>query len=171
MEQNLYVAARKVCRYPPVPFCYDDVDYRYFPTNEDLENYYRHCYRSWFFNEIINNRLLMFNVFIRKIPLAISLFEEIINSDEFFNYIICQTEKFNLLREVLYLGTYPISDLFTEYIIIPATWNKYLPKIFDTEFNAYEESDFFIKFIDDFRKHFPLKINFDEKVIQFVKTL
>ena len=69
MDENLYVAARKVCRYPPEPFCYPEVnDYRYFPTVRDLEYYHCRCYRQWFCNEIINNRFLMFNVLSEKSP-------------------------------------------------------------------------------------------------------
>ena len=146
MDENLYDAERKVCRYPPEPFYYPGVDRNRFPANGDIEYYYCFCYRKWFCNEIINNRFLMFNVFIRKIPHAILLFEEIINSYDFFKYVICQTEKFNSLRRVFNLaGAYIISDTFTEYIIIPAMWNKYLPKIFDAEFDPSDDNeDFFL---------------------------
>ena len=115
----------------------------------------------------------MFNVFIRKIPHAIKLFEEIINSFEFFKYVICQTEKFNSLRRVYNLaGSYIITDTFTEYIIIPAIWNKYIPKIFDAEFDPKDgDDDFFYSLIEEFRERFPLKINFDEKIISMVRYI
>ena len=167
-EKNLHIAARRINRYPPKEFTSDIIDYSYFATEIDLENHVCDCYQYWFLNEIINNRFFMFNVFIRKIPHAISLFEEIINSGHFFEYIICQTEKFSPLREVFCPKTYPVADLFTKFLIIPTMWD-HLPKLFYKEFNDYAEEENCVKYLFKIRKEFPVKINFDEKIIQFVK--
>ena len=182
MNANLRIVARTDDRYPEEEFIPDLIDFDYFARFIDRESHICRLYQNWFQREIMDNRFFMFNVFIRKVPHAVSLFEKIINSDDFFKYIICQIKEFTPMRNIIDDTGFNIikhPDYFTECLIIPREW-KILSLMYDHDYiqqrrEIFNDSaiDFFIKcdqdYIQSIRKKYPIEINFSDDFIQLVK--
>ena len=182
MNENPPIFARSANRYPPEKFVPDLEDFDYFAQFMTLDDHICSLYQDWFLREIIDNRFLMFNVFIRKVPHAVSLFEEIINSDNFFKYIICQIKEFTPMRKIINNTGFCIIKYpkrFTECLIIPDIWRvalKYDYNHIQEKWNTFRDTsavNFFIKcdrdHIQTIRREFPIKIDFSDDCIQFIK--
>ena len=68
------------------------------------DNYTNTDYQDWYRCHIIDNYQFMTRVFILRDPEAILIFEHIINSDEFFECVICLLDTYeplkNLVKEI-----------------------------------------------------------------------
>ena len=177
MNKNSRVVAQD--RYPKEKFVPDLVDAEYFTQFVSMESHICELYQIWFQREISNNHFFINDVFIEKVPRAVSLFKKIVNDDDFFKYVICQIDEFTPLRNIID-GTgfhFVKHDCYAvKSIIIPESW-KVLSSMYNHDYaklrrGIFNDSafEFFKKcdqdYIQSVREKFPIEINFSDDFIE-----
>ena len=82
------IVDEKYLRFPPPTFDCFMVKKGKLPSLRFYDEYTSMEYQEWFACHVLNCYKFMIRLFIVRDPAAISLFEEIINSDNFYNFII-----------------------------------------------------------------------------------